>query len=133
MTSRIALGFVAIIALILAACGSSRKLTSVTITPATADAKNFPTGDVQFTATGTFSDSSKPVPLTTITWCIGSNNGVCNGNIGSSATIDSNGLARCTGALNGTSIILAGTGNSVVMPDTGQQLKVFGMATLTCP
>jgi hypothetical protein len=118
--------------LILAGCGNS-KLTSVTITPAAADAQNFPNGQVQFTAMGRFSDSSKPLPLTTVTWCVGSSNGLCNGNIASSATIDSSGLAHCTGGLNGTATILAGTGSSMGMPDTGQQLRVFGAAKLTCP
>jgi hypothetical protein len=132
MTNRVALALVTVVMLILAGCGNS-KLTSVTIAPATADAQNFPNGQVQFTAMGTFSDSSKPVPLTTVTWCVGSSNGLCNGNIASPATIDSNGLARCTGVLNGTATILAGTGNSMGMPDTGQKLRVFGTAKLTCP
>ena len=133
MTSRIALSFVALVALVLAGCGNS-KLTSVTVTPATADAQNFPNGQVQFTAMGTFSDSSKPVPLTTVTWCVGSSNGMCNGNIASPAIIESNGLARCSAVLNGTATVLAGTGNSMMgMPDTGEQLRVFGTAKLTCP
>jgi hypothetical protein len=130
MTNRVAL--VTVVMLILAGCGNS-KLTSVTITPAAADAQNFPNGQVPFTAMGTFSDSSKPVPLTTVTWCVGSSNGLCNGNIASPATIDSKGLARCTGVLNGTANILAGTDISMGMPDTGQQLRIFGTAKLTCP
>ena len=44
-------------------CGNS-KLTSVNLSPAAADAQNFPGGQVQFTATGTYSNSSKVVPLT---------------------------------------------------------------------
>lgn len=96
MTDRMALVVVAGVLLILTGCGN-RKLTSVTITPA-ADAQNFPNGQVQFTAMGTISDSSKPVPLTTVTWCVGCSNGMCNGNIASSATIDSNGLAHSTPA-----------------------------------
>jgi hypothetical protein len=132
MRRGIALSLVAPAALMLAGCGN-RKLTSVTITPATADAQNFPAGQVQFTATGVFSDSSKPVPLTTVTWCVGSSNGACNGNIASPVIVESNGLAHCSGALSGTATILAGTGNSMVMPDVGQQLSVFGTARLTCP
>lgn len=106
---------------------------SVTITPATADAQKFPNGQVQFTAMGTYNNSPQPVPLADMTWCVGSSNGLCNGNIASSATVDSNGLATCTGVLSGTATILAGTVNSIGMPDTGKQLSLFGTAKLTCP
>jgi outer membrane lipoprotein SlyB len=126
MASRIALSLISLVALTLTGCGNSH-LTSVTITPATADAKNFPHGLVQFTATG------KPVPLTNVHWCVGSANGFCNGNVASAATVDGNGLASCTGAPTGTSIILAGTTNSMGMPDQGGQLSIFGTAKLTCP
>ena len=44
MTSRIALNLVALVVLPLAGCGGGSELTSVTITPATADARNFPNG-----------------------------------------------------------------------------------------
>lgn len=41
--------------LLLANCGdSTRKLLSISVTPPTADAKDFPLGGVQFSATGTF-------------------------------------------------------------------------------
>ncbi len=106
-----------------------------TISPATADAQNFPGGQVQFTATGTFSGSSKQIQLKNTTWCVGSSSGMCNGNIASAATIDGNGLAQCTGGLvaGGTVTILAGTGHSMGNPDGGAQLDVFGTAQLTCP
>src|ERR1700751_3778810 len=60
-------------------CGNS-KLSAVSVSPAVADAQNFPSGQVQFTAIGSYG-SSKPVPLNNVTWCIGSTNGGCNGNI----------------------------------------------------
>lgn len=126
MASKIALSLFSLVALTLAGCGNSH-LKSVTVTPATADAKNFPGGQVQFTATG------KPVPVKNVQWCVGSATGFCNGNVASAATVDGNGLASCTGVLNGTSIILAGTTNSMGMPDQGGQLNIFGTAKLTCP
>ena len=126
MASKIGLSLISVVALTLAGCGNSH-VSSVTVTPATADAKNFPGGHVQFTATG------KPVPLTNAHWCIGSATGFCNGNIASAATVDGNGLASCTAGLSGTSIILAGTTNSMGMPDQGGQLAIFGTAKLTCP
>jgi len=70
---------IAVGALILVACGANK----VRITPASADAKNFPGGVVSFAATG----------VTNPTWCIGTTSGVCNGNIGSLATIVSERLS----------------------------------------
>ena len=114
-------------------CGDN-KLTSVTVSPAVADAKDFPVGQVQFTATGTFVVSSKPVPLKNIHWCIGSTDGVCNGFIMSAASIDGNGRAQCTPPLVGTVTVLAGSGIvGKLLPDQGYKLRVFGSAQLTCP
>ncbi len=55
------------------ACGSSHKLETVTISPSTADAKNFTNGQVPFTATGTFNNSMSPTPLASkdVHWCVG--------------------------------------------------------------
>jgi hypothetical protein len=111
-------------------CGNS-KLTSVNVSPESAVAQH--AGQVQFTATGTFSGSSQQAPLKNITWCVGSSSGMCNGNIASAAMVDGNGLAQCTGVLVGTVTILAGTGHSMGIPDRGAQLNVFGTAQLTCP
>lgn len=112
-------------------CGD-HKLTSVTVTPATAVASSAG-GEAQFTASGTYSDSSKPVPLQQqmIMWCVGLNSGTCFGNVISAANIDSTGLAKCVSP--GTVAILAGTpGQQPATPDAGQQLQVFGAARLTC-
>lgn len=114
-------------------CGE-HKLTSVSLSPTAADAKDFARGQVQFTATGTFSDSSKPVALNNVVWCIGSSSGMCNGNVPAAATVDGNGLAQCVLNSTGTVTVLAGSpGASPMVPDQGQQLQVFGMARLTCP
>jgi hypothetical protein len=60
---RIALGIVG--------CASSRQLQSVTLSPVSADAQNFPNGQVSFTATGSFSKAPSPVQLTSkdVMWC----------------------------------------------------------------
>ena len=113
-------------------CGNSN-LTSVSLSPTVADAQNFPGGQVQFTATGTYSGSSKVVPLKNITWCIGSATGACNGNIAAAASVDGNGLAQCLPGATGTVTVLAGSGGPPSMPDMGHQLSVFGTAQLTCP
>ena len=118
-------------------CGDS-KLTSVSLSPASADAQNFPGGKVQFTATGTYSNGSKVTPLKNISWCIGTIGanpaaGMCVGNIGTAATVDGNGLAQCVPGGNGIVTVLAGSGGSGSLPDQGQQLAVYGTAQLTCP
>lgn len=116
------------------ACGSGRTLKSVTVSPATAT-QNSANG-VQFSATGVFSGSSTPRPLTSkdVTWCAGTSAGVCNGNINAGATISQNGLAQCTAGFSGSATILAGKlASKIVNPDGGQPMSVFGSAQLTCP
>jgi hypothetical protein len=117
-------------------CGSSRQLQSVTISPASADAQNFSAGQVSFTATGTFSKNPSPQKLTSkdVTWCAESSTGMCVGNINPGITVDPNGLAQCLPGFTGTVTILAGAESSSMMnPDGGSQLKIFGGADLTCP
>jgi len=108
-------------AVIVAECGSNTG--NIRISPAVADAKNYPEGVVPFTASG-------PSQLT---WCIGTVNGDCNGLVVSPAVIDSTGHAHCVQGQSGTVTVLAGTGGKVVNPDAGEQLSSFGTAQLTCP
>jgi len=119
----------------IAGCGSNRELQSVSLNPASADARNFPNGQVSFIATGTFSMPPSPVNLTSkdVFWCVGSSNGACVGNVNPGANLDQNGAAQCNPGFVGTATILAGTQSSVMVnPDQGPQLKVFGTAQLTC-
>ena len=108
-------------AVIIAECGSNTR--TIRVSPAVADAKNYPGGVVPFTASG-------PSQLT---WCIGTVNGVCNGLVLSPAVIDSTGHAQCVQGRSGTVIVLAGTGGKVLNPDAGEQLSSFGTAQLACP
>jgi hypothetical protein len=117
-------------------CGnSSRQLQSVTVSPATADAKMFPGGKVSFTAIGTFSRPPSPTPLTSsdVTWCAGDSTGQCDGNIAPSVIIDQNGMAQCSSNFVGIANILAGVPDTATTPDVGVPLEFFGSATLTCP
>ena len=123
-------------------CGSNRQLQSVTIQPATADAKSFRNGQVQFTATGIFSGSSVPVRLTSkdVTWCYGgttaqasSPQGICEGGIAQFAGVDQNGIAECSPTFQGSVYILAGTPARSANPDGATQLTVYGAEQLTCP
>jgi hypothetical protein len=123
-------------ALVFSACGSGRQLRSVSLSPLAADAQSFPGGRVPFVATGIFNNSPTPVTLTSkdVMWCIGASQGSCVGNINPGATVDQTGMVQCNSGFVGTATILAGKPSSVMgMPDTGSQLKVFGMAKLTCP
>jgi hypothetical protein len=137
-----ALTILATAAIVLLGCGSSRQLQSVTISPATADAKNFPGGQVPFTATGTFNKPPSPTQLTSqdVVWCYAGQSdianptaGTCAGNIAQYASVDQNGVAQCVPQFQGTVIILAGTGGPSGNPDGGTPLKIFGSAQLTCP
>jgi len=114
----------------------------VAIQPSAADAKDFANGQVNFSATGIFSGSSSPVPLTSkdVTWCYGGlanvaspTAGSCAGNIQQFASVDQNGVAQCKAQFQGAVLILAGTPTISMNPDGGAALKVFGLATLTCP
>jgi hypothetical protein len=101
-----------------AACGagSPRTLQSVTVSPLTADAQNFPNGQVQFTATGVFNRAPMRVTPFPVAWLTSSP---------SIATIDSNsGLAQCVPGQSGTVTIEVGVAGD------GPLIHV---ATLTCP
>jgi hypothetical protein len=116
-------------------CGSSGQLRSVTVSPSAADARNFPSGQVPFSAMGTYGSSSMPQPLNNkdIVWCVGTNTGACAGNIIPGATVTPNGVAACVPTFSGTTTILAGKANPPMNPDGGAQMTVFGAAQLTCP
>jgi hypothetical protein len=111
----------------LLACGDSRSLQSVNISPAVA------TSSAQFTATGIYNKMPTSVDITaTTTWCAGSSDGICVGNAIPGATVAS-GMAQCNTGFTGTVTILAGPSGPVANPDSGPQLKPFGAAQLNCP
>ena len=116
-------------------CGASGQLRSVTVTPSAADARNFPGGQVPFSAMGTFGNSSMPQPLNNkdISWCVGTSAGICAGNINPGATVTANGVAVCVPNFTGTATILAGKATPPMNPDGGAQMSVFGAAQLMCP
>jgi hypothetical protein len=68
-----------------------------------------------------------------VTWCVGTSNGMCAGNIATGASVDGKGVAQCRSRFSGTVTILAGKGMPPANPDGGVTLKVFGTAQLTCP
>ncbi|MGP0017113.1 MAG: hypothetical protein ACLPHP_00980 [Candidatus Sulfotelmatobacter sp.] len=121
------------------ACGSSasRTLQSVTISPASADAQNFPGGLVQFTATGIYAAPPSPVAPLAATW------GACDqsGNVTSAVSVSSSGVAQCKSGAAGTYQVWA---FDLVTPPGGAEClaetvcgggcgRVTGTAQLICP
>ena len=101
-----------------AGCGSSapRRLLSVTASPASADAKDFPNGRVQFIPTGTYNRPPTTVTPQPVTAWSTSGNAI--------ATIDQNGVAQCLAGQVGTVKIRVGVAGD------GPLMEV---AQLTCP
>ncbi|HEV2469698.1 MAG TPA: hypothetical protein VGS78_10920 [Candidatus Sulfotelmatobacter sp.] len=112
------------IELLAVGCGSSnRVIQSVTVTPATADAQNFPNGQVQFTASGNYSRPPSPVALSQANWWLSD---------GSMATLTGNGLAQCVPGASGVATVRAGVSG----PCRGTNctaVQIVGTAQLSCP
>lgn len=113
-----------------AGCGSSytsnRVLESITVTPAKASAQGSSNGQVQFTATGTFSHPPSPaqVPFTA------PYSGGWQTSNPDIATINAAGVAQCvaSGSVTVTAMASANKGGAGAM-----SVGVRGTAQLTCP
>ena len=116
-------------------CGNSntpphlgRFLLSITVTPSTADARNYSNGQVQFAASGTFNEAPSPGPLTFTPPYTGGFS-IADPSI---ATIVSTGTAtvtvQCVAGASGTANVVA-TASS----NGGLQPEISGTAQLTCP
>jgi hypothetical protein len=129
----------ALTAVLLLACGSSNNShvpQSVSVTPATANAQDFPSGQVPFTATAYYNTMPSPITPATATW------GACYQNIPTDAvSVATTGLAQCMSGATGTYTIYAfvanpefkGTCGSGAAPCGGTCGGVVGSAQLTCP
>ncbi len=111
---------------------SSRQLQSITISPTSADAMNFPNGMVRFTAMGTYNMA----PMTAnppVLWSLGSPFSLQP--IPAGVSIDANGVAQCSGFIG--MITIEATSpmdpNIPVSQMSMNTLNVVGMAQLTCP
>jgi hypothetical protein len=132
---RFSIFFLLVAAAIVLACGSSHNLKSISVIPATADAKNFPDGQVQFRAVGYYSSSSSAAPIA-VTW---SN---CNFPSPSEITVSAQGLAQCNPGASGTYVVEASAPLKesvycqaiLVCGQAGTDcLATHGIAKLTCP
>ena len=115
-------------------CGSSNKasdfriLTGIAVTPETADAQDFPSGQVTFTANGTFSLPPSPAPVTFTAPYAGSFT-VSDGSIASivstgAGTVTVQCVSGATGAVSVVASAAANNGTKTVITASGQ---------LTCP
>lgn len=108
---------------------SNRVLQSIAVTPSNANAQNSAMGQVQFTATGTFSKPPSPalVPFSdpySGSW------GISNLNI---ATINQSGLAQCMPGKSGTVTVTAIASSNSATGMGQMSTAVQGTAKLTCP
>ena len=134
--SLIAIALLALLALQAVGCGSNnnsnRFLQSVSVTPATADARNFPGGQVQFTATGAFTEPPSPALLTFKTPYSGSFTVDPM-----MATIVSTGtgtvVVQCNQGASGTTTVTAGACRNAGGAGAATCTVAFGRAQLTCP
>ena len=108
---------------------SNRVLQSMVITPAAADAHTSPSGQVQFSAMGTFSKAPSPAPVPFVAPYSGS---WATSDL-SVATIDQTGLAKCVPGAAGTVTITAIASSNAGMGTQNTSTAVSGTAKLTCP
>jgi hypothetical protein len=121
------------------ACGSNSSqhvLESVTVSPASADAQNYPNGQVPFTATGAYNTSPTNVTLQNATWGVALATASTN-----QVSITSSGMAQCApGAVGIFSVgawdVMHNNGATcTVVGPYGEPAcnAVLGTAQLTCP
>jgi len=133
-----------LLALVLAAsftlsCGAGSQrsqgqdpLQSITVSPATADAQDYPNGQVQFIATGYYTDPSRAVTPLSARW------GTCYQEVSTSeVSVTAAGVAQCAPGAVGTYTVWADDPPSNVyclaITACGGGCFVAGTAQLTCP
>ncbi len=129
------LGLLLLIAAGLLACGSNGRLQSLTITPATADAKDFPNGQVQFTASAVYSDGTHTKPAIAL-WTPGLPWALDPQVAWPAITLDGTGLASCGSANPATYTIYATAPLDRHLPLSKMTMatpQLAGTAQLTCP
>ena len=115
-------------------CGAASKgqqgqLQSITLSPATADAQDYPDGQVQFIATGIYINPAHKVTPQPAHW------GVCQQNAATSeVSVTTAGLAQCANGAAGTYTIFAfDMTNCDAITACGGGCTVVGTAQLSCP
>ncbi len=114
-------------------CGSGSpgagQLQSIAVRPASADAENYPDGQVPFLATGVYVNPAHTVTPQPARW------GVCQQNQATSAvSVTSAGMAQCMSGAAGTYTVFAyDMTNCDAITSCGGGCTVVGTAQLTCP
>jgi len=128
--------FLLVIAVFMLACSVNHNLyKSVTVSPATADAQNYPNGQVQFTATGTEINGTQ-VKLVAAFWTPGPPWAPAPALPMTGIQLDQTGLASCGSAGSGTIMIVATVPIDPNFPEskmTAGTPHLSGAASLTCP
>jgi hypothetical protein len=112
--------------------GSSRTLTSISISPNPAVAKN---GTVQLVATGTFSSAPVTVTPLAVDWSQSPCDNLCNTTpeVIGPISVNSAGLASCAQGFTGTAVVKASAPKDPSLPpDTQNVPTVVGTAGITC-
>jgi len=119
-------------------CGTSssnRVLQSMAVTPPTADGLSSPIGQVQFTATGTFSKAPSPSPVT----FVAPYSGGWQSSDPSIATLVPTGTGtgtatfQCAAGASGVVTITATASTNAATGTGATSTAVSGTASLTCP
>jgi hypothetical protein len=143
---RFTLSFFALLAAasVALSCGASQQpggarqpgsLQSIALSPANADARSFPDGEVPFTATGHYVDPSRTVTPQPANWV------ACQKGLPTTdASVSSAGIATCASGAIGAYSINAwtiatgpGTTNCTAITACGGGCTVEGTAQLICP
>lgn len=134
--------------LVIAGCGAAsttnnaRMMQSLMVAPASADARNFANGQVQFTATATFNMAPVTVMSPQVLWSIGSpfsTPTIMPMSVGPTAStlpsVDGTGLAQCNGFTGIATIeATAPADPNVPISQMNTMMRtVSGMAQMTCP
>lgn len=142
--TKLAIPAVFLLSLVASGCGAGRSaaphqftsdaqnlLVSITVTPSTADAQNFPDGQVQFSAIGHFSDgTSSPIQ---VMWSANPPFTM----VPASFLLSNTGVGQCiSGGIDGSRTVFATAPANPKLPLS--QMTVFtnnvtGTAQLTCP
>jgi len=131
----VCLGGLLLISALALSCGSSAseqglgRLQSIMVAPMTADAQNYPGGQVPFQATGIYVNPPHTVIPQSAQW------GACQQNAPTSdVTVTSAGVARCAAGAAGTYTVFAyDMTNCTSITSCGGGCTVVGTAQLTCP
>lgn len=127
-----ALPVLLLVSFLLIGCGSDRVLESVSVSPATARAQDYPNGVVVFTASGTFSASPAHVNPITVKWAAPNQPLTpCPPNCGVGASIG----VSCSGIMAGQTFTIDATAPRDPSVETGSEgvPTVKGTAQLICP